>query len=157
MSYPVQAEGLVNIDVINRTLVGGVLPLCRNAVSVFNSPSRLEQNWIRNRQLKTSKLNAVQNKNICTVRNRNSQLNTRETDEFGLYQQSIMIFMPSFWKLWWILSHGYFLYIYETKQSDSEVSVILEHTRGVMVIIVGNGHGDTSSNPGRDWLHFTLH
>ena len=22
--------------------------------------------------------------------------------------------------------------------------------RGVMVIIVGNGHGDTSSNPGRD-------
>ena len=28
---------------------------------------------------------------------------------------------------------------------------------GVMVIVVGNGHGDTSSNPGRDWLHFTLH
>ena len=25
----------------------------------------------------------------------------------------------------------------------------------VMVIVVGNGHGDTSSNPGRDWLHFT--
>ena len=27
--------------------------------------------------------------------------------------------------------------------------------RGVMVIVVGNGHGYTSSNPGRDWLHFT--
>ena len=27
--------------------------------------------------------------------------------------------------------------------------------RGVIVIVVGNGHGDTSSNPGRDWLHFT--
>ena len=27
--------------------------------------------------------------------------------------------------------------------------------RGVMVIVVGNGYGDTSSNPGRDWLHFT--
>ena len=27
--------------------------------------------------------------------------------------------------------------------------------RGVMVIVVGNGHGDTSSNPGRDWWHFT--
>ena len=27
--------------------------------------------------------------------------------------------------------------------------------RGAMVIVVGNGHGDTSSNPGRDWLHFT--
>ena len=27
--------------------------------------------------------------------------------------------------------------------------------RGVMVIVAGYGHGDTSSNPGRDWLHFT--
>ena len=27
--------------------------------------------------------------------------------------------------------------------------------RGVIVIVVGNGHGDTSSNPRRDWLHFT--
>ena len=29
------------------------------------------------------------------------------------------------------------------------------YARGVMVIVVGNRHGDTSSNPGRDWLHFT--
>ena len=27
--------------------------------------------------------------------------------------------------------------------------------RGVMVIVVGNGHGGKSSNLGRDWLHFT--
>ena len=27
--------------------------------------------------------------------------------------------------------------------------------RGTMVIVMGNGHGNTSSNPGRDWLHFT--
>ena len=26
---------------------------------------------------------------------------------------------------------------------------------GVMVIVVENGHGDTSSNPEQDWLHFT--
>ena len=26
---------------------------------------------------------------------------------------------------------------------------------GVIVIVLGNEHGDTSSNPGRDWLHFT--
>ena len=25
----------------------------------------------------------------------------------------------------------------------------------VIDIVVGNGHGDMSSNPGRDWLHFT--
>ena len=26
---------------------------------------------------------------------------------------------------------------------------------GVMVIVTGYGHGDTSSIPGQDWLHFT--
>ena len=26
---------------------------------------------------------------------------------------------------------------------------------GVMVIVAGNGHGDMSSNPGWDWLHFS--
>ena len=26
---------------------------------------------------------------------------------------------------------------------------------GVMVIIIGNGHDDSSSNPRQDWLHFT--
>ena len=28
--------------------------------------------------------------------------------------------------------------------------------RGVMVIVVGNGYGDTSSKPERDWLHFII-
>ena len=28
---------------------------------------------------------------------------------------------------------------------------------GVMVNFVGNEHGDTSSNPRQDWLHFTEH
>ena len=27
--------------------------------------------------------------------------------------------------------------------------------RGVIVIVAGIGHDDSSSNPGRDWLHFT--
>ena len=27
--------------------------------------------------------------------------------------------------------------------------------RDVMVIVAGYGHGDKSSNPGPDWLHFT--
>ena len=39
-----------------------------------------------------------------------------------------------------------FIYIYK---------YIYGGARGVMVIIVGNGHGDMSSNPGWDWLHFT--
>ena len=28
---------------------------------------------------------------------------------------------------------------------------------GVMVIVLWSRHSDTSSNPWRDWLHFTLH
>ena len=32
---------------------------------------------------------------------------------------------------------------------------IIGGVRGVVVVVVGNGHGDTSSYPGRDWLHFT--
>ena len=35
------------------------------------------------------------------------------------------------------------------------VAVISLPARGVMVIVAGYGHGDTSSNPGPDWLHFT--
>ena len=27
--------------------------------------------------------------------------------------------------------------------------------RGVMIIVTGYGHGNTSSIPGQDWLHFT--
>ena len=38
--------------------------------------------------------------------------------------------------------------------SINSITTVLGGARGVMAIIVGNGHGDTSSNPGRDWLHF---
>ena len=36
-----------------------------------------------------------------------------------------------------------------------KIKSVFGSARGVMVIVAGNGHGDTSSNPGRDWLHFT--
>ena len=34
---------------------------------------------------------------------------------------------------------------------------VIGGARGVMVIVVGNGHKHTSSNPGRVWMHFTKH
>ena len=40
-------------------------------------------------------------------------------------------------------------------RDETVYHIISEGARGVMVIVVGNGHSDTSSNPGRDWLHFT--
>ena len=40
--------------------------------------------------------------------------------------------------------------------STQRVSDKFGGARGVMVIVVWNGHGDTSSNPGRDWLHFHI-
>ena len=30
------------------------------------------------------------------------------------------------------------------------MNIIIGGDRGVMVIVIGNGHGDTSSNPGQD-------
>ena len=39
-------------------------------------------------------------------------------------------------------------YLSEKMQSSCTI------TRGVVVIVVGNEHGDSSSNPVRDWLHF---
>ena len=39
-------------------------------------------------------------------------------------------------------------------QTDG-ISMSSGGARGVVVITVGNEHGDTSSNPGRYWLHFT--
>ena len=35
------------------------------------------------------------------------------------------------------------------------IYIYIGSARGVMVIVVGNEHGDTSPNPGRDWLHCT--
>ena len=35
------------------------------------------------------------------------------------------------------------------KNVDTDNSPLYGGARGVMVIVVGNGHGDTSSNPGR--------
>ena len=43
--------------------------------------------------------------------------------------------------------------IKETKKMC--IKIIYGGARGVMVIVVGNGHSDTSPNPGWDWLHFT--
>ena len=44
-----------------------------------------------------------------------------------------------------------FLIIYFRWREGFRTSVLGSQT----IIVVGNGHGDTSSNPGRDWLHFT--
>ena len=53
-----------------------------------------------------------------------------------------------------ILFHNIWLHVDKLSFINTDNS-INGGARGVMVILVGNGHGDTSSNPGRDWLHFT--
>ena len=35
--------------------------------------------------------------------------------------------------------------------SEMDMAILYEGSRGVMGIVEGNGQGDTSSNPGRDW------
>ena len=41
------------------------------------------------------------------------------------------------------------------RSKDELKSVVLISACDVMDIVIGNGHGDTSSNPGLDWLLFT--
>ena len=42
-----------------------------------------------------------------------------------------------------------------TKRKPGERNIYNGGAHGVMVIVIGNGHGNMSSNPGWDWLHFT--
>ena len=46
-----------------------------------------------------------------------------------------------------------YIYIYtftSAREYHGQLTQINGGTRGVMVTVLGNGHGDTSSNPGRD-------
>ena len=49
--------------------------------------------------------------------------------------------------------------VWKTRKFDDiqleYVNTVYNQNCGVMVIVPGNRHGDTSSNPGRDWLYFT--
>ena len=50
------------------------------------------------------------------------------------------------------------MYLYKTELFEIELFDHLTECKlitVVMVIIKGNGHSDTSSNPGWHWLHFT--
>ena len=48
------------------------------------------------------------------------------------------------------LSQSIYLRQFISMYLSMTVSAYLPFYRGVVVIVVGNGHGDTSSNPGRD-------
>ena len=54
------------------------------------------------------------------------------------------------------LSHYVLYFTLQGKENKDYGGVVILHSlsfggaRGVIVIVVGNGHGDTSSNPGRD-------
>ena len=50
--------------------------------------------------------------------------------------------------------------VIEVSEFELRVALFTFHlgdARGVTLIFVGNGHGDTNSNPRWDWLHFTEH
>ena len=54
-----------------------------------------------------------------------------------------------YWEVSWSLDETYYHSNFCERPSANGGA------RGVMVIFVGNGYGDTSSNPRRNWLHFT--
>ena len=71
-----------------------------------------------------------------------------EIVEFGRYESAVAPKCDSSWSI----------------KPDLVLVILLDSNdlscggaRGVMVIVTGNGHGDASSNPGQDWLHFAEH
>ena len=57
--------------------------------------------------------------------------------------------------VWWYVET---IWVAETLfifTAEKKLVILKGSARGIIVIVVGSGHGDTSSNPGRDWLHFT--
>ena len=55
----------------------------------------------------------------------------------------------------WLYTLEWFQVLIICKLSCFPVTILIDNDNnggasGVMVIVVGNGHGDTSSNPGRD-------
>ena len=77
------------------------------------------------------------------------QIGWFDNDIRGLYDG-----YSSHWKTTFSLDIKY-QYVREENQVIFWIVINKEGARGVIVIVVGNEHGDTSSNPGRDWLHFT--
>ena len=47
-----------------------------------------------------------------------------------------------------------FFWLLEISYAHNATLDICESARSAIVTFVGNGHGDTSSNPGQDCLHF---
>ena len=55
----------------------------------------------------------------------------------------------------WSLDGLHSFFYFQVLQSLYQFFDDYRGARGVMVIVAGSEHGDTSSNPGRDWLHIT--
>ena len=84
------------------------------------------------------------------VRNRSVwSFNCVQTNNWCLIE--LLVIHSNTWNYLTLLINVYKSYLIYMNKLD------LGSACGVMVIVIGNGHGDTSSNPGRDWLHFTLH
>ena len=126
-------------------LVEGVLPLRRDAVGVFYSPS-----WLDHSLQETYPCAEMQSV-YPTVP---ADWTTRWGSLTPLQRCSrcILLFLPT-WQL-----HHYFHFRDDNLRNGMQPLIgsdIVLFTRCVMVIIVGNGHGDMSSNPWRDCLLFT--
>ena len=60
----------------------------------------------------------------------------------------------------WETQVSFYLNFFRLKHSSGSSKIYILNSGGagsVMVIIIGNGYGDMSSNPGQVWLHFTKH
>ena len=69
---------------------------------------------------------------------------------YSIFNDVSAAYPPSF-SLSWMFKYKIILFLREHPSASS-----IRETHVVMGIVLGNEHGDSSSNPGRNCLHFTL-
>ena len=86
----------------------------------------------------------------------NSKNSAYDRLTFSWWTQEIISEKPvtEFIDAWW---HDAHITVFLPEIGIIMIVLIYGGAHGVMVNVVGNEHGDTSSNSGRYWLHFTWH
>ena len=79
--------------------------------------------------------------------------NIQDTFHLVVYSEILLIWIIK--KIFYIKLNHHHWRVYSSIYIYIYISFFYGGAHGVMVIVQGNGHGDTSSIPGWDWLHFT--
>ena len=138
--------------------LAGVLPLCRGAVGVFYSPSQLGKDLFEtDSKIKHTYYDFAVLLGLQTQCNSTAFEPQKQGAAFFHYfpLPFPLLYHQTFSALVNLFFSEKILICIHSKICQLLIFISCGGAWGVMVIVGGNGHGDTSSKPGQDWLHFT--